>query len=79
MKGKGWKVSRYVDTSKYNKKLARKLHKISLNIMRMAKYYGVKYAGLVVMEDYASVRAKEEHGSTATTVVDDYMFTIQED
>lgn len=77
---KGWKVSKCTDMTVYNEKLARKLRKISHYVMRIAKRYGVEYVNLVVMEDYASVRAKEEHGSTATTVVDDYRFTyLQED
>lgn len=77
---KGWKVSKCTDMAVYNAKLARKLRKISLYVMRIAKHYGVDYVDLVVMGDYASARAKEEHRSTATTVVDDYMFTYpQED
>lgn len=77
---KGWKVSKCTDMTVYNEKLARKLRKISLYVMRIAKRYGVEYVDIVVMGDYASARAKEEHGMNATTVVDDYMFTYpQED
>lgn len=79
MKRKRWQTNKYTDMSVYNEKLARKLRKISLHVLRIAKRYGVDYVDLVVMGDYASARAKEEHGSTATTVVDDYMFTVQED
>lgn len=76
---RAWKVTKCTDMTVYNEKLARKLRKFALHVMRIAKHYGVDYVDLVVMGDYASARAKEEHGSTATTVVDDYMFTIQED
>ena len=65
--------------TEYNAKLARKLHNITLRIMRIAKHYGVSYVDLVVLGDYLSARAQEEEGTTATTVVDDYMFTVTED
>lgn len=79
MKRKEWKVSKCTDMTVYNKELARKLRRISLSLIRIAKHYGVAYVDITVIGDYASARAKEEHGSTSTTVVDDYMFTIQED
>ena len=77
---KEWKVSNCTDMTVYNARLAKKLRKISMKLIRVARHYGVDYVDLVVMGDYASARAKEEDGSTATTVVDEYMFTIlQED
>ena len=76
---KVWKVTKCTDMTVYNTRLARKLRRMSMRLIRIAKHYGVDYIDLVAMGDYASVRAKEEHGSTATTVVDDYMFTIKED
>lgn len=79
MKRKEWKVSKCTDMTVYKAKLARKLRKISLSLIRIAKRYGVDYVDLTVIGEYASARAKEEHGSTATTVVDDYIFTVQED
>ena len=72
---KVWNVSKGTDMTKYNAKLARKLRNITLRIMRIAKHYGVSYVDLVVLGDYLSARAQEEEGTTATTVVDDYMFT----
>ena len=76
---KVWQVSKGTDGAEYNEKLARKLRKITFHVMRIAKHYGVSYVDLVVMGDYVSARAQEEDGTTATTVVDDYMFTTQED
>ena len=76
---KVWNVSKGTDMTEYNAKLARKLHNITLRIMRIAKHYGVSYVDLVVLGDYLSARAQEEEGTTATTVVDDYMFTTQGD
>lgn len=76
---KVWNVSKGTDMAEYNEKLARKLRNITLRIMRIAKHYGVSYVDLVVMGEYLSARAQEEDGSTATTVVDDYMFTTQGD
>lgn len=70
-----WNVAKGTE---YNAKLARKLRKMALRAMRIAKHYGVSYVELVVMEDYVSARAKEEDGELATSVVDDYMFTIKE-
>lgn len=75
---KVWIVSKGTDRATYNAKLARKLRNITLRIMRIAKHYGTSYVDLVVMGDYLSARAQEEDGATATTVVDDYMFTTQE-
>lgn len=72
-----WNVSKGI--AEYNAKLARKLRKITQHAFRVAKHYGVSYVDLVVMGDYISARAQEEDGTTATTVVDDYMFTTQED
>ena len=77
-KTKEWKVTKCTDKTTYNARLARRLRRISMHLLRVAKHYGVDYIDVVIMGDYASVRAKEEHGSTATTVVDDYMFTIKE-
>ena len=74
-----WNVSKGTDMTEYNAKLARKLRNITLRIMRIAKHYGVSYVDLVVLGDYLSARAQEEKGTTATTVVDDYMFTTQGD
>ena len=74
-----WTVSKGTDMTEYNAKLARKLRNITLRIMRIAKHYGASYVDLVVLGDYLSARAQEEDGATATTVVDDYMFTITED
>lgn len=74
---KVWNVSKGID--EYNAKLARKLRKITLHLVRIAKHYGVSYIDLVVMGDYLSARAQEEDGVPATTVVDDYMFTVTED
>ena len=77
---KTWKVSRCTDMTVYNARLANKLRKISIKLLRIAKRYGVDYIDIVAMGDYASVRAKESEGSISTTVVDDYMFaTTQED
>ena len=73
---KVWNVAKGTE---YNPKLARKLRKMALHAMRIAKQYGVSYVELVVMEDYVSARAKEEDGEITTSVVDDYMFTIKED
>lgn len=73
---KEWHVAKGTE---YNAKLARKLRKIALRVMRIAKRYGVTYVELVAMEDYVSARAKEEDGHTTISVVDDYMFTIKED
>lgn len=73
---KVWNVAKGTE---YNAKLARKLRKMAIHAMRIAKHYGVSYVELVVMEDYASARAKEEDGEITTSVVDDYMFTITED
>lgn len=70
-----WNVAKGTE---YNAKLARKLRKMALHAMRIAKHYGVSYVELVVMEDYVSARAKEEDGEITTSVVDDYMFTIKE-
>ena len=70
-----WNVAKGTE---YNAKLARKLRKMALHAMRIAKHYGVSYVELVVMKDYVSARAKEEDGETTTSVVDDYMFTIKE-
>ena len=74
---KVWNVSKGID--EYNAKLARKLRKITQHAFRVAKHYGVYYVDLVVMGEYISARAQEEEGTTATTVVDDYMFTVTED
>ena len=74
-----WTVSKGTDMTEYNAKLACKLRNIALRIMRIAKRYGVSYVDLVVMGNYLSARAQEEDGTTATTVVDDYMFTVTED
>lgn len=74
---KVWNVSKGID--EYNAKLARKLRKIVQHALRIAKHYGVSYIDLVVLGDYLSARAQEEDGATATTVVDDYMFTVTED
>ena len=74
-----WTVSKGTDMTKYNAKLARKLRKITMHVMRIAKHYGVSYVDLVVLGDYLSARAQEEEGTTATTVVDDYTFTVTED
>ena len=76
---KSWKIVHCIDMSVYNVKLARKLRKIVQHVMRIAKRYGVSYVDLVVIGDYVSARAQEEDGTTATTVVDDYMFTYKED
>ena len=76
---KEWKTYKGIDSSVYNTKLARRLHKISLRVMRIAKHYGVAHVDIVVISNYASVRANEEHGWAKTTVVDDYIFTVQED
>lgn len=76
---KSWKITRCTDMSVYDVKLARKLRKIGQHVMRIAKRYGVSYVDLVVIGDYVSARAQEEDGTTLTTVVDDYMFTYQED
>ena len=76
---KVWKVSKGTDITEYNEKLARKLRKIALHILRIAKHYGVFHVDLVVLGDYVSARAQEEEGTSTTTVVDDYMFTTQED
>lgn len=76
---KSWKITSCTDMSVYNAKLARKLRKIVQHVMRVAKRYGVSYVDLVVIGDYVSARAQEEDGTTSTTVVDDYMFTYQED
>lgn len=70
-----WHVAKGTE---YNAKLARKLRKMVLHAMRIAKRYGVSYVELVAMEDYVSARAKEEDGEITTSVVDDYMFTIKE-
>lgn len=70
-----WNVAKGTE---YNAKLARKLRKMVLRVMRIAKHYGVSYVELVVMEDYVSARAKEEDGEITTSIVDDYMFTIKE-
>lgn len=70
-----WHVAKGTE---YNAKLARKLRKMALHAMRIAKRYGVAYVELVVIKDYVSARAKVEDGSTSATVVDDYMFTIKE-
>ena len=74
---KEWHVAKVTE---YNAKLARKLRKMALHAMRIAKRYGVTYVELVAMEDYVSARAKEEHGEDYPTlsVVDDYMFIIKE-
>ena len=74
---KVWNVAKGLD--EYNAKLARKLRKITQYAFRIAKQYGASYVDLVVMGDYLSARAQEEDGATATTVVDDYMFTVTED
>ena len=76
---KVWNVSKGTDMTEYNAKLARKLRKITQHAFRVAKHYGVYYVDLVVMGEYISARAQEEEGTTATTVVDDYMFTVTED
>ena len=76
---KSWEITQGTDMSVYNVKLARKLRKIMQHVMRIAKRYGVSYVDLVVIGDYGSARAQEEDGTTATTVVDDYMFATQED
>lgn len=76
---KVWNVSKGTDMSEYNEKLARKLRKLTQHVMRIAKHYGVSYVDLVVMGEYLSARAQKEDGTTATTVVDDYMFTTQGD
>ena len=76
---KVWNVSKGTDMTEHNEKLARKLHKITQHVFRVAKHYGASYIDLVVMGDYLSARAQEEDGATATTVVDDYMFTVTED
>ena len=77
---KTWKVSKCTDSAVYNARLAKKLRRISMKLLRIAKRYGVDYIDIVAMGDYASVRAKESQGSSSTTVVDDYMFaTAQED
>lgn len=76
---KSWKIVHCTDMTVYNVKLARKLRRMTLRVMRIAKRYGVSYVDLVVIGDYVSARAQEEDGTTATTVVDDYMFTAQED
>lgn len=74
-----WQVAKRTDMTVYNAKLARKLRKLTQHAFRVAKRYGVSYVDLVVMGDYISARAQEEDGATATTVVDDYMFTTQGD
>ena len=74
-----WTVSKGTDMTEYNAKLACKLCTIALRIMRIAMRYGVSYVDLVVTGNYLSARAQEEDGTTATTVVDDYMFTVTED
>lgn len=79
MKRIRWMVAKSTDMTVYNAKLARKLRKLTQHASRVAKHYGVSYVDLVVMGDYISARAQEEDGSTATTVVDDYMFTRKED
>lgn len=77
---KEWNVASDTDVTEYNEKLARKLRKINLRVMRIAKHYGVSYVNLMVMGDYVSARAKKgEDVTTATTVVGDYMFTSKED
>lgn len=76
---KSWRIAHCTDMTVYNVKLARKLRKIAQHVMRIAKRYGVSYVDLVVIGDYASARAQEEEGTIATTVVDDYLFTTQED
>lgn len=76
---KSWSITPCTDMTVYNVKLARKLRRMTLRVMRIAKRYGVSYVDLVVLGDYVSARAQEEDGTTATTVVDDYMFTTQED
>lgn len=79
MKRIRWMVAKSTDMTVYNSKLARKLRKLTQHASRVAKHYGVSYVDLVVMGDYISARAQEEDGATATTVVDDYMFTSKED
>lgn len=74
-----WMVAKSTDMTVYNAKLARKLRKLTQHASRVAKHYGVSYVDLVVMGDYISARAQEEDGTTAITVVDDYMFTTQGD
>lgn len=76
---KVWNLSKGTDMTEYNAKLARKLRKFTQHVSRVAKHYGVSYVDLVVMGDCISARAQEEDGATATTVVDDYMFTSKED
>lgn len=78
-KRKVWNVANSMDMTEYNAKLARKLRKMALHAMRIAKRYGVTYVDLCVLGDYVSARAKEEDGEITTSVVDDYMFTIKED
>lgn len=74
-----WQVAKSTDMTVYKAKLARKLRKITQHAFRVAKHYGVSYVDLVVMGDYISARAQEEDGANATTVVDDYMFTVTEE
>lgn len=75
-----WNVANSMDMTEYNAKLARKLRKMALHAMRIAKHYGVSYVDLCVLGDYVSARAKEDYGDEYPTlsVVDDYMFTIKE-
>lgn len=74
-----WQVAKSTEMTVYNAKLARKLRKLTQHAFRVAKHYGVSYVDLVVMGDYISARAQEEDGTTAITVVDDYMFATQRD
>lgn len=76
---KKWHNSNCTDMTEYNARLAKKLRKLSMKLPRIAKRYGVDYIDLVAMGEYVAVRAKESHGSTSTTVVDDFVFTVQED
>ena len=75
---KEWTVAKGTE---HNEKLARKLRKMALHAMRIAKHYGVSYVELVAMEEYVSARAKEDYGEEypPLSVVDDYMFTFKED
>ena len=73
-----WRVADSTDMTVYKAKLARKLRKITQHAFRVAKHYGASYVDLVVMGEYISARAQKEDGTTATTVVDDYMITKED-
>jgi len=75
---KVWKVSKLSDPTVYNARLAKKLRKLSMRALRIAQRHGVTYVDLTVVGEYASARAKVDNVTSATTVVDDYIFTVEE-